>query len=86
MTWLQIINEIFDIFFLSGVLLLLWLIWRNSVMRTTRAQQTLIELAMRDSASAQQAVESTRVLAESVHALIAIMQSEQKESPDELRE
>lgn len=76
MTWLAIINEIFDILWLSGVLVLLWQIWRNSIKRTAKAQQALIDLAMRDSESARISADAAHTIADSIHALIAIIQSE----------
>ena len=76
MNALAIINEIFDILWLSGVLILLILIWRNSVKRTAKAQQSFIDLAMRDSESARVSADSAHTIAESIHALIAIIQSE----------
>lgn len=70
MNWLQIIQVIFDIVWLSAVLVLLWLIWRNSVKQTNAAMLALIDVAKQDAENARQAVEATRILA-------AIVQNEQ---------
>lgn len=70
MNWLQIIQTIFDIVWLSAVLLLLWLIWRNSVKQTNASMAALIDVAKQDAENARQAVEAARILA-------AIVQNEQ---------
>ena len=70
MNWLSIFTSVFDIFWLSAVLVLLWLIWRNSEKQTNKSMAALIEVAKQDAESARQAVESVRVLA-------AIVQNEQ---------
>lgn len=86
MTWLQIITAVFDILWLSSVLILLWLIWRTSTRHIHRMESTLLEVAIRNAESAnlaaesaRKAVDATQSLADSIHALIAIIQSEQKE-------
>lgn len=70
MNWLQIIQTIFNICWLSAVLLLLWLIWRNSVKQTNASMAALIDVAKQDAENARQAVEAARILA-------AIVQNEQ---------
>ena len=70
MNWLQIIQTIFDILWLSAVLLLLWRIWRNGVKQTNASMAALIDVAKQDAENARQAVEAARILA-------AIVQNEQ---------
>lgn len=76
MTWIAIINEIFDIFFLSSLLVLLLLIWRSSERRTKQSeafQQAIIDVAKENAESTRQSVENTRILA-------ALLLNEQAES------
>lgn len=87
MNLLQIITTIFDIVWLSSVLLLLWRIWRNSTQHIHKMETTLLEVAVRNAESAAQsadsarkAVETTQSMAESTHALITIIQAEKRES------
>ncbi len=70
MNWLMLITVIFDICWLSAVLILLWLIWRTSVKQTNESMAALIAVAKQDAENARQAVESVRTLA-------AIVQNEQ---------
>lgn len=70
MNWLTIITTIISYLWLFAVLVLLWLIWRNSEKQTNKSMQALIEVARQDSESARQAVETTRILA-------AVVQNEQ---------
>lgn len=67
---LTVITAIFDVLWLSAVLLLLFLIWRNSVKQTNVSMQALIDVAKQDAESVRQVVETTRTLA-------AIVQNEQ---------
>lgn len=70
MNWLQIIQTIFNICWLSAVLILLWRIWRNGVKQTNASMTALIDVAKQDAENARQAVEAARILA-------AIVQNEQ---------
>jgi hypothetical protein len=59
--WL-IIQAIINYTWLFLTLLLLWLIWRNSV-RTQKAQQVLNAIAMKNAEAAQKAAEAAHILA-----------------------
>jgi hypothetical protein len=61
MTW-QIISSIIGYLWLFGMLILLFLIWRNSV-RTQKAQQVLNTIAMKNAEAAQMAAEAAQLLA-----------------------
>jgi hypothetical protein len=74
--WLTITVTIFDVIWLSGVFILLWLIWRNSSTHTRKLEKTLIDVAMMDAESARKAIDSNRDLIETVHGLIALVQKD----------
>lgn len=83
---MQLAITIFDIVWLSSVLLLLWRIWRNSTRHIHRMETTLLEVTIRNAESAVQAseaarkaVEATQGMVESTHALITIIQTDKKE-------
>lgn len=57
MNWLTIAVQIFDVFWLAAVLVLLWLIWRSSTRHIHKMESTLVEVAMMDAQSARKAVE-----------------------------
>lgn len=74
--WLTIAVTVFDVIWLSGVFVLLWLIWRNSSRHTRNVEKTLIDVALMDAESARRAIDSNRDLIEAVHSLIALVQKD----------
>lgn len=64
MSWLQLITTIFDICWLSAVLLLLWAIWRTSASHIRTLIQALANAAQLSAQAAKQAAEAAERLAE----------------------
>lgn len=83
MLWPILIAATFYTLCLCLVLILLWLIWHDSVTRMLKVQQSLIELAVRNAESVQQSIDLTRALVESVHVLVNIIQTQQKDDADD---
>ncbi len=61
--WTTILT-LFYVAWLIAVLVLLWLIWRDSVNRAAQLDKTLIEATLKASEAAKQAAEAARILAE----------------------
>lgn len=80
MTQAQIIQFVFYVLWLVGLLVLLFLIWRSSEARLKHIQNmeaTMFDVATKDAESTRKAVESMQSLVESIHVLVAMLQKEQ---------
>jgi hypothetical protein len=73
MVWLYLIIATFYTLCLCACLILLWLIWHDSVTKMLKVQQSLIELAMRDADNAQRAIAATESLLASMKTLVDII-------------
>lgn len=67
---------IFYIVWLIAVLIFMWLIWRSNTKHIRQMEQTLVNVAMMDAESARQAIDSARILTDSMHNLIAMLQKD----------
>ncbi len=59
----QTVLTLFYVVWLLAVLVLLWLIWRDSVKRAQALDKTLIDATLKASEAARQAAEASRILA-----------------------
>ena len=78
-TWITLAATIFDVVWLTLLLIFLWRIWRTNVKYTNQIEaisKTLIDVAMKDAESARQAIDATRTLINSMHNLIATSQKD----------
>jgi hypothetical protein len=82
MVWLYLIIATFYTLCLCACLVLLWLIWHDSVTKMLKIQQSLIDLANRDADNANRAITLTESLVGSMKTLVALIQSSgQKDDP-----
>lgn len=73
MSWITLINEIFDIGWLAALLVFLILIWRSS----ERREDHMHTIVATQVDVTRQNAESARIVAEAVRTLAAIVQNQQ---------